>query len=118
MSIFYGSMTQPWGATKSAKFLDFSLKEPFNPIKHYNPLLAACFPLLKNESKKEAVERFEGIVGVLILDYHASFGSSTMDVEVELENIIIDDLNMFLKKKKSFMNRRIQANPERFREIL
>lgn len=41
-----------------------------------------------------------------------------MDVEVELENIIIHDLNMFLKKEKSFMNRRIQANRERVRKIL
>jgi hypothetical protein len=36
------------------------------------------------------VELFEGNVGILILNYHASFGKSTMDVEVELENIIID----------------------------
>jgi len=46
------------------------------------------------------VERFEGNVGILILDYHASFGTSMMDVEVELENIIIDDLNMFLKRSR------------------
>lgn len=57
-------------------------------------------------------------MGILILDYHASFGTSMMDVEVELENIIIHDLNMFLKKEKSFMNRRIQANRERVRKIL
>jgi len=41
-----------------------------------------------------------------------------MDVEVELENIVIDDLNIFLKEKKSFMTRRIQANRERVRKIL
>jgi hypothetical protein len=38
-------------------------------------------------------------VGILILDYHASFGISTMDVE--LANITIDDLNVFEEEKRS-----------------
>jgi hypothetical protein len=37
-------------------------------------------------------------VGILILDYHASFGTSMMDVE--LANITIDDLNVLKKKKE------------------
>jgi hypothetical protein len=45
------------------------------------------------------VEQFEGNMGILILNYHASFGTSTMDVE--LANITIDDLNVFEEEKRS-----------------